>query len=320
MISSKTKIKDIFESMANGNGQPVEQSHKEKRSSKPKKRPQKKYLAPNIFEDFHHPAAAATLHEAVEFNLNQQLGGGKIPEKGLYIDCYTVHGFTDGEHVNSATSASSGFDSTGAQNSCVRHFIEFGDVTIRFQIPFIFLTRNKYRPKGNYWVYHIRFNLSEDKKSGDLSQLQKPFGHGYIGVTGRHPFIRLEEHYRKFTNGEGNLLHRQWRSLEDNCISNIMVFQITGRFETEDEMYDAEEELVDLYTLSPKGFNMIPGGKNGIKFLEKHGIANPELEKKEDLISTFLDTKKRMHYRMPHLREYKKDHFTYVSGAWINAS
>ena len=319
MITSKTKVNDIFDDMKNGKGQFGEQLPKEKNGVS-RQKSKKKYLAPNIFEDFHHPAAAKTLHEAVEFHLNQQLNGKKIPQKGLYIDCFTVHGLKDKKRLYSATHASSELDATNTQNSCIRHFVELGDVTIRFQIPLVFLTRDKYRPKGKYWVYHIRFSLIDDKKSGDLEQLQKPFGSGYVGVTGRHPFIRLEEHYRKFTDGDGNLIHRQWRSLEDNSISHIMVFQITGRFETEDEMYDAEEELVELYTLSPKGFNMIPGGKNGIKFLERHGITNPQPDNKEDLASTFLDTKNRMHYRMPHVREYKKDHFTYVSGAWVNAS
>ena len=223
------------------------------------------------------------------------------------------------KHTNTIIHASVEVNPSALQHSCVRHFIQIGDTNMRFQIPFIFLTKNKNKPKGNFWVYHIRFGLHESKNGpSSLEQLQKPFGSGYIGVTSRHPFVRLNEHYKKFRSGEGNLIHQQWRSLDDNNISHLMIFQITGRCETEEEMYDGEEKLVEVYSLTPKGFNMIPGGKNGIRFLEKHGFKNVNIENKEDFASTFLNIKKKTHYRKPHIREYKKDHFTFISGTWVN--
>tara|TARA_R110001632_G_scaffold84795_1_gene186714 strand:- start:1616 stop:2575 length:960 start_codon:yes stop_codon:yes gene_type:complete len=318
MITSKTNIVDFIKDKIT-NPSSFEEIISTSKKTQTKRR-FRKYLEKDILNDFHNPKTALTLHEVVEKALNDHLNGKSIPKKGLYIDCYTMHTFSENKkHTNTIIHASVEVDPSALQHSCVRHFIQIGDTNMRFQIPFIFLTKNKNKPKGNFWVYHIRFGLHESKNGpSSLEQLQKPFGSGYIGVTSRHPFVRLNEHYKKFRSGEGNLIHQQWRSLDDNNISHLMIFQITGRCETEEEMYDGEEKLVEVYSLTPKGFNMIPGGKNGIRFLEKHGFKNVNIENKEDFASTFLNIKKKTHYRKPHIREYKKDHFTFISGTWVN--
>ena len=54
---------------------------------------------------------------------------------------------------------------------------------------------------------------------------------------------------------------------------------------------ECEEYVVDIFSLYPKGFNMIPGGEAGIKYLGSKGFQKLDWEHREravrDLISTY---------------------------------
>lgn len=290
------------------------------------KKTNRKYIKKNILRDFHNPLAADLIENALDTQLNNLMKGDNPPEKGLFVNCFTHYRFNS-DDKNRLTNPKMGVvhaigeKETGEeQSSALRHHVYFDDSLIRFQIPLGFLLNNKHRPSGSYWIYHIRFRLiaSNDGEHEQLKELVDPFGRGYIGVTARHPFVRLSEHYDKYKSQSGNLIHQQWRSLDNNNIKYLMVFQIVGRVDTEDEMYEAEEQLVEAYTLSPLGFNMIPGGKNGIAFLKNSGFKNADRENKDDLSALLMQNKRAMHFRSPHVREYKKNHYTFVKGAWIN--
>lgn len=292
------------------------------------KKTNRKYVKKNILRDFHNPIAAGLIENALDSQLNYLMNGDNPPEKGLFVNCFTHYRFNSDDKNNLTKSKMGlvhaiGEKETGEeQHSALRHHVYFDDLLIRFQIPLVFLLNNKRRPSGSFWLYNIRFQLisSSDGEHEQLNELVGPFGKGYIGVTARHPFIRLSEHFDKYKSQSGNLIHQQWRSLDNNNIKYLMVFQIVGRVDTEDDMYEAEEHLVEAQTLSPLGFNMIPGGKNGIAFLRSNGFINADRENKDDLSALLMQSKRAMHFRSPHVREYKKDHYTFVKGAWVNKS
>ena len=291
-----------------------------------KKKTSRKYIKKDVLWDFHNPLAAGLIENALNMQLNYLLQGANPPTKGLFVNCFTHYRFNANDSSDPALSKMGVVHAIGEQetaeqqHSALRHHVYFDDSLIRFQIPLVFLLNNKSRPSGKFWIYHIRFKLivSNEGDENELGELVDPFGRGYIGVTARHPFIRLSEHYDKYKTKTGNLIHQQWRSLDENNIKYLMVFQIIGRVDTEEEMYEAEEQLVEAQTLTPLGFNMIPGGKNGIAFLRNKGFDNVNSENKDDLAAVLMHKKRVMHFRSPHIREYKKDHFTFVKGAWIN--
>jgi hypothetical protein len=128
------------------------------------------------------------------------------------------------------------------------------------------------------------------------------------------------EHYNDMRDGKGHLLHSVWRDLRRREIPHRVIAQISGYSETEDGIYDMEEEIVGTNTLAPLGLNMIPGGRNGIAQLRAMGFENAGMENRDRLLAKAIKDRKgkKTHYRKAHSREYAPGKFTLVKGAWVN--
>ncbi|MCH9808826.1 MAG: hypothetical protein K0U74_13950 [Alphaproteobacteria bacterium] len=129
------------------------------------------------------------------------------------------------------------------------------------------------KPFGNCWLYQIRFNTDQAVREGTLNQQTfDMLGRGYFGVT-RRPFaVRMTEHHTEMKSGGGHLLHAVWRDLSERNIPHRVIAQLVQHSGSEDEIYRLEEQVVDEYTLAPKGLNMIPGGRSGVAHLRSLGF------------------------------------------------
>ena len=111
-------------------------------------------------------------------------------------------------------------------------------------------------PKGEY-SYHTE-SAQQYISDGRYSS--------YIGLTGRGWVRRNQEHMRDAIRGSHYRCHQALR----NYTTSDSYLLAAGL--SKDEANDLEEKWVDEYTLFPRGLNMIPGGRKGIKYLQSQGI------------------------------------------------
>lgn len=113
----------------------------------------------------------------------------------------------------------------------------------------------------------------------DVIELRNSFGRintnensfKYIGITKRNWKKRYQEHLNSSRNQSYLRFHR---CLREEFFKIGAIEHIVDRAGiTEDEAMLIEEknvEQISLYPIFPKGLNMIPGGKAGLKFLHEH--------------------------------------------------
>jgi hypothetical protein len=136
----------------------------------------------------------------------------------------------------------------------------------------------------------------------------------YAGITSRNWLQRLDEHLREMRTGGRKLFHKAWR--ESLSASEIIYgSELLDLNADYDIAMSWEEWFVDKYTLSPKGLNMIPGGKKGLQFLYQHRItttANITLEEREQAITEYLRKNPRKGIPNPFMSELWKDDEFYL--------
>jgi hypothetical protein len=91
----------------------------------------------------------------------------------------------------------------------------------------------------------------------------------YIGITSRGWGVRWHEHKAAARNGSPYLFHEAIRRRHD---MEGQWHDILAAGLTFDQAMKVEEEMVDRFSLYPKGLNMIPGGYAGIRYLGQHGV------------------------------------------------
>ncbi len=87
--------------------------------------------------------------------------------------------------------------------------------------------------------------------------------------------MRFGEHLRQANAESQSLFHKALRDLVPDAKSIHHTIIAAGI--NEDQANDAEEYLVDKYSFHPKhpnGLNMIPGGREGIRYLHKLGATS----------------------------------------------
>jgi hypothetical protein len=292
---------------------------------------------------FWDPSIADMLRDNIETSLKSILGADPIPEKGLRIVVRILHilgkdgktsqvvvaGSQPGKsNQNSHVAIMGYFDDGNVRSPASAETLQdmpylFNETTSEIRLPFNLICAPEIpkRPFGSNWLYHIRFNAEEARQNEIIDQgFFDTLGRGYIGVTAR-PFVkRMIEHYNDMRDGKGHLLHSVWRDLRRREIPHRVIAQISGYSETEDGIYDMEEEIVGTNTLAPLGLNMIPGGRNGIAQLRAMGFENAGMENRDRLLAKAIKDRKgkKTHYRKAHSREYAPGKFTLVKGAWVN--
>ncbi|WP_218153169.1 hypothetical protein, partial [Tranquillimonas alkanivorans] len=194
-------------------------------------------------------------------------------------------------------------------------------VTSELRVPLHFLFRDDLTgtQAGTCWVYHINFDVTRARLDGRVDNaFAMTLAKGYYGVTGRPFRQRMDEHVESFRAGEGHLLHSVWRQLHASDIDYTVQLSPVLTFETEDEAYLFEERVVES-SLAPRGLNMIPGGRGGIRFLSKLGVPCEDREEVDGALEIAIASRSSItpHYRSAHVREYRPGKFTLVSGCWV---
>lgn len=91
----------------------------------------------------------------------------------------------------------------------------------------------------------------------------------YVGVTKRGWVSRWNEHLTAARTGSPYRFHEAIRRF---AVQNPVYHEVVSCGLSYDDAMKSEEIAVDHFSLYPKGFNMIPGGEAGIKYLADKGF------------------------------------------------
>jgi hypothetical protein len=128
--------------------------------------------------------------------------------------------------------------------------------------------------------------LFGESPTGDSGAVEKC----YSGITKRNWLKRLQEHLREVRQDDHKLFHRAWReAVEGKDVVYHSYLQWVNH--TYEEAMVWEERYVNKFTLTPKGFNMIPGGFEGEKHISKYrtpGSAPNDLDERDRAIAEYI--------------------------------
>ena len=136
----------------------------------------------------------------------------------------------------------------------------------------------------------------------------------YAGITRRNWLMRLEEHFREIRQGDHKVFHRAWREATggEDVVYNSYLQWVNLSYE---EAMKWEEIYVEKHTLFPKGFNMIPGGFEGYRFLYQHRITDRvdiDLDERDRAIAEYVRQHPRKGIPNPFMSELWKDDEYYL--------
>jgi len=149
---------------------------------------------------------------------------------------------------------------------------------------------------------------------------QHIFGHGasypidgyfYVGVTKRSWQKRWAEHKRAIKNDSPLLFHKKFREeLLNGRVTYLhhKVMEITDDLE---QLYKAEEFLVEGHWEDERRLNMIPGGKSGLRYMRENGMLKesvvPLSDERDGIVSSWLKKHPRKGLPAPWVAEKWKD-------------
>lgn len=102
----------------------------------------------------------------------------------------------------------------------------------------------------------------------------------YVGISKRKWFERLSQHITSAKSGSPYLFHRAIVEHQEK----LMMHKVFLCGISSDLAMKYEEELVENLSLYPLGLNMIPGGKAGMAYLHKLGVATRSIEERDEVL------------------------------------
>lgn len=154
------------------------------------------------------------------------------------------------------------------------------DPGIRFRVQFDYSGRQC----ANWFEAPLRFML---KGAPDITKSYTVYLHGiergkerhvYYGISSRNWVTRFREHVSSAKAGSPLLFHKAIREILPTA--NRLVHCIIAAGLTKEQAYDAEEYLVDKYSLRSKhehGLNILPGGFEGLRQLGRLACVNRDM-------------------------------------------
>ncbi|WP_220493259.1 hypothetical protein [Pseudoalteromonas sp. SG44-1] len=132
-----------------------------------------------------------------------------------------------------------------------------------FSIPAHFLLTPKYFPKKSYVLYQHIFGNGGSYPND---------GYFYVGLTTRSWQKRWAEHKRAIKSGSHLLFHRKFREETKSGKVTYLHHKVMGITDNLEELYEAEEFLIEGHWDDERRLNMIPGGKSGLLYLRENGL------------------------------------------------
>lgn len=174
--------------------------------------------------------------------------------------------------------------------------------SLLFSIPAHYLLYPRFLPKNSYVLYQHIFG------SGG----SYPFdGFFYVGVTTRSWQKRWSEHKRAINNGSPLLFHSKFREEKQEGRLTYLHHKVMAITDNLEELYAAEEFIVEGHWDDQRRLNMIPGGKSGLRYLRENGMLKPSIvplaDERDGIISTWLKEHPRKGLPAPWIAEKWRD-------------
>ena len=174
--------------------------------------------------------------------------------------------------------------------------------SLLFSIPAHYLLSPQFQPNSAYVLYQHIFG----------NGASYPYdGYFYVGVTKRSWQKRWSEHKRAIIDNSPLLFHRKFR--EEQLKGRITyvhhkVMAITNDLE---QLYNAEEFLVEGHWNDERRLNMIPGGKSGLRYLRENGMLKesvvPISDERDGIVSLWIKEHPRKGLPAPWMAEKWRD-------------
>lgn len=185
-----------------------------------------------------------------------------------------------------------------------------------FKIPLQFLLKGWGDADDGHQCYThcIKISRESDVFGEETSSVGQVIEKCYSGITRRNWLKRLEEHLREVRQGDNKLFHLAWReSTKGKEVVYHSYLQLVNL--SYEEAMEWEERYVNRHSLFPKGFNMIPGGFEGLRHLYKHRITdhlNIDLDQRDRAIEEYVRHHPRKGMPNPFMSELWKDDEHYL--------
>ncbi|HHH0660899.1 TPA: hypothetical protein ACPZJL_002383 [Yersinia enterocolitica] len=174
--------------------------------------------------------------------------------------------------------------------------------SLLFSIPAHYLLSPELLPNSAYVLYQHIFG----------SGASYPFdGFFYVGVTKRSWQKRWAEHRRAINNNSPLLFHSKFREEQQKGRITYLhhkVMEITNDLE---QLYEAEEFLVEGHWDDERRLNMISGGKSGLRYLRENGMLKqsvvPMSDERDGIVSAWLGENRRKGLPAPWVAEKWRD-------------
>jgi len=136
-------------------------------------------------------------------------------------------------------------------------------------------------------------------------------GYFYVGVTTRSWQERWAEHRRAIEAGSPLLFHKTLREELSAGRVTYIHHKVMGVTNDLEELYAAEEDLVEGHWTDERRLNMIPGGKSGLKYLRDNGMLGrgvvPLPDERDRMVAAWLRENPRRGLPAPWVAEKWKD-------------
>ncbi|RZJ47616.1 MAG: hypothetical protein EON87_00190 [Brevundimonas sp.] len=152
-----------------------------------------------------------------------------------------------------------------------------------FTLPAHYLIAPSVRPDAAYVLYQHIFGEGGSYPND---------GWFYVGLTTRSWQTRWAEHQRAMRSGSALRFHRTFRDEQTAGRITYVNHKVMGITDDLEALYQAEAFLVEGHWEDQRRLNMIPGGKDGLRYLRDHGIIPPgpapEPDAREPVLAEWL--------------------------------
>lgn len=191
--------------------------------------------------------------------------------------------------------------------AAMRGATQIDESTIRspslvFSVAAHFLLSPKHYPERAYVLYQHIFGAGASYPDD---------GSFYVGVSTRSWQKRWSEHRRAVETGSPLLFHRRFREEQEGGRLTYVHHKVMAITDELEQLYEAEEFLVEGHWDDERRLNMVPGGKSGLRYLRENGVLSkgvvPLPDDRDKILHKSLSNHPRLGLPAPWVAEKWKD-------------